>query len=86
MLGDHSVEVRGDGLFVTTRAGQASHSWSGVRAVIRTENWLVIRTRAYRFHMVPARAFRARAVFENIADDISARVAAAKQQSDAAAG
>lgn len=84
MLGEHSVEVRGDGLFVTSRAGEGSHSWSGIRSVIQTENWLVIRTGTYRFHVVPARAFRARAVFENMASDIVARVAAAKQGGRAA--
>jgi len=84
VLGEHSVEVRGDGLFVTSRAGEGSHSWSGIRSVIKTENWLVIRARGYRFHVVPARAFRARAVFENIAADIRSRVAAAKQRGRAA--
>ena len=86
MLGDHSVEIRGDGLFVTSRAGEGSHSWSGIRSVIQTENWLVIRTSAYRFHVVPARAFRARAVFENMASEIAVRVAAAKRTSPAAQG
>jgi hypothetical protein len=86
VLGAQSVDVRDDGFFVTSRAGEASHSWSGIRSVIRTENWLVIRTRAYRFHVIPARAFRARAVFENIAADIAARVAAAKERGRAAPG
>ena len=80
VLGEHSVEVRDDGLFVTSRAGESSHSWSGIRSVIQTENWVIIRARGYRIHVVPARAFRARAVFENIAVDIRARVAAAKER------
>ncbi len=86
VLGAQSIEVRNDGVFVTSRAGNASHSWSGIRAVIRTENWLVLRTGAYRFHAIPARAFRARAVFENIANDILARVAAARERGAAAPG
>ena len=84
VFGDHSVKVRSDGLFVSSRAGQGSHSWSAIRSVFRTENWLLIRIQPYRFYAVPARAFRSRAGFEFFSDDVVGCVAAAKERRQAA--
>lgn len=82
MLGAHSYRIGQGGFSVISDAGRGMHGWAAIRSVIRTRSWLVIRVHGYRFHPVPARAFRSREDFERVAGSVAARVAAARSAAE----
>ncbi|MFK7887473.1 MAG: YcxB family protein [Gammaproteobacteria bacterium] len=57
VLGAHTYTLTEVGLKEVTAYNESLQKWSGIREILKTPNYLLLRINAYLFHVSPRRAF-----------------------------
>ncbi len=65
VLGRHVYTIGPDGLHESTDVNEGLHKWSGVHAVGRSADLIVVRINGYLFHVFPRRSFGSEQEFES---------------------
>lgn len=60
IVGQHSIELRADGLVEKTDINESLHKWAGVRRIRRTGSYLQIYVTDIMYHTIPIAAFQSR--------------------------
>ena len=76
-LGEHTFEVRPEGLLERTRVNEQLNRWSGIISIQRSSAFILVRINGYLFHVIPRHGFSSDQEYDRFHDELESQWRAA---------
>jgi hypothetical protein len=73
ILGDHLFRIEEEGIREITDANDTLTKWKSINSVRKSKRYILVQINWYLFHMIPHRAFKNQAEYDQFHNEISAK-------------